>query len=103
MMKNIITVFLMLIVSTAHANPDVITQHKPVYCAPFADLVNGLKNSPYNETPVWMAKDGDDGSRYVLFVNGKNNNWTLVQVWSATGCILGAGTGSQNIDNKPGI
>jgi len=101
MKKSIATLAVTVYALTAQADTAVRPQHKPVYCAPFADLLKALTGTTYNEFPVWAAKDGQDRSRYVLFVNEKNKHWTLIQVWNTTGCILGAGTDSENISGQP--
>lgn len=102
-MKKIIAVLVMIHALTVQADPAVKPQYKPVYCAPFAELLQALSGSPYYELPVWAAKDGKDTSRYVLFINDKNKNWTLVQVWNSIGCVLGAGTDGQSMNGRPSI
>lgn len=89
--------------TVAQQAPKVEERQKPVYCAPFADLVNFLKSPPYNEIPTWMARDGTTDSRYVLFVNPTTGGWTLVQFGTTTGCVLGTGSESQTVENREKI
>lgn len=102
-MKKFFLALAMTYAVSAPADTGMKPQYKPVYCAPFAELLQALTSDRYKELPVWAAKDAADDSRYVLFVNGKNKNWTLIQVWKSTGCILGAGTDGQAMDGIPGI
>lgn len=101
-MKKFFLALAMTYAMSASADTGMKPQYKPVYCAPFAELLQALTGDSYKELPVWAAKDGADDSRYVLFVNGKNKNWTLIQVWKSTGCILGAGTGSHGMSGMIG-
>lgn len=104
-MKIIITAFLLMFSTTVMSQqaPGMNELQKPVYCSSFVDLVNFLKNDPYNEVPIWVAKDGQDESRYVLFINPRTGGWTLIQFGAVTGCVLGAGDGSQIMENKERI
>lgn len=103
-MKTIIATLPLLFSAGAQAaaSTGLDEQFKPVYCAPFASLLEELEKTPHNETASWTAQDGTTDSRYVLFINYKSGNWTLLQVWKTTGCILGSGSGSQIISKNKG-
>lgn len=93
MKRIIITAFLLLSI-WAQADTPIDERSKTVKCANLTAIVNILTGAPYNEVPVWVGRDGQDTSKYVLFSNGKTGTWTLVQFGTEVGCILGAGGAS---------
>jgi sulfur carrier protein ThiS len=75
-------------------------EQKPVECDRSKKLLDALQSNEYNEKPVWFGQDGGKKSGYVLLVNQKTQDWTLVQYNQEVACIIGHGSQSQILDLK---
>ncbi len=67
---------------------------KPVLCDNVQTLIKSLLEN-YNEKPLWTARNPQDNTRYMLFVNDKSGAWTLLQMTPEIACIVGVGEDSQ--------
>ena len=76
-----------------------ITIDKPVVCNWVSVVLDTLREK-YQEEPVWVGNDRDR-SKYTVFVNPKNGQFTIIQFNNEIACILGAGEFSLNIPQKP--
>ncbi len=96
-MKKILAL-LLSIPGFSLAQESVVVE-KSVVCARTNIVLETLKET-YKEEPVWLG-NGNDRSRYSIFVNPKNGQFTIVQFNQEIACILGAGNSSVNIPVKP--
>lgn len=76
------------------ANAQSFQTTKPVICDKPQVILKALIEV-YNEKPMWTAKDGNNDSRYSLFVNEETKDWTLVQMTANIACIIGVGEKSK--------
>ena len=67
---------------------------KPILCDKIQSLVESLTNE-YDEKPVWTARNPQDKSKYVLFLNSQTLDWTLLQMNDEVACIIGVGKESR--------
>lgn len=72
---------------------------KPVVCDSTKKLLDQLKNK-WNEKLVWYGKDGNNESRYALFVNSKTGSWTILQMSTEISCVLGVGENSNIVSDS---
>lgn len=80
---------------------DPVIVEKKIVCNWVSIVLSTLKNT-HKEEPIWVGNDRDQ-SRYSLFVNPKNGQFTIVQFNHEIACILGAGETSVNIPTKPSL
>ena len=99
-MPKLIVPLMFLIAVPAQAQ-EWFDSEKPVVCGPFREIVTTLRDSKYDELPLWIGKSSQDKSRFSLFFNEKTTAWTLVQYGTTTGCILGIGTSSDIVNLAP--
>ena len=97
-MRIAIMAFLFCLNSTI-ANAEAFVARKPIVCDETKKVIKSLTET-FNEKPVWTAKDGQDESRYSLFVNQKTGAWTLVQMTPEYACVLGVGEESRNLGDS---
>lgn len=101
-MKNNIVAFLFCLTSSianAQAVPEFRQINKPVLCGPVTTLLQGLADPEVNEKPIWIGKNDDGRSDFIVFVNPKTQAFTVVQIGKEVGCIIGIGYKSQSIFN----
>ena len=96
-MKKIALAFLFCLASSI-ANAQAFQSNKPLICNS-ADVIFQTLTETYNEKPVWMAKG--EGTQFTLFVNKKEDSWTLVQFTAEVACILGVGKDSRMLLGEP--
>lgn len=101
-MKRSAVAFLFCLVGTiANAQSLGFVQvPKPVLCGPVAEILKGLADTEVNEKPIWIGKNEDDRSDFMIFVNSKTGAFTIVQLGKEIGCVLGIGYSSQTIFEK---
>lgn len=101
-MKQLAVAFLFCLTGTiANAQSQGFVQiPKPVICGPAAEILKGLADSEVNEKPIWIGKNEDSRSDFIVFVNPKNGAFTIVQLGKEAGCIIGIGYSSQAIFEK---
>ena len=61
---------------------------KPVTCSTLKAVVEQLSGI-YGEEPHWNGLG--NGSKYIMFVNPKTQEWTLVEYTDTIACIIGTG------------
>lgn len=71
---------------------------KPVVCADVKTVIETITGEGYNEQPYWIGKD--ETSKYVLLVNERTREWTMIQFTDQIACILGTGSSSRLINSK---
>lgn len=98
-MKKILAL-LLLVPGFSLAQESVVVE-KSVICAQTKVVLEALKET-YKEDPVWLGQ-GNDRSRYSLFVNPKNGAFTLVQFNNEVACVIGVGESSFNIPTNPNL
>lgn len=74
--------------------------NKVVVCWDIDHLLKNLQQE-YEEEPVWQGASDTRQSVYMLTMNPKTKEWTLIQFNDRTGCILGIGA-MGNIIKIPG-
>jgi len=72
-----------------------------VPCGPFRELVKVLMQEKYNEVPLWVGRSGQDPTSFTLFYNSDRGNFTLLQHYRETACILGSGDSSDIVNLAP--
>ena len=91
-MRQLTMAFLFCLASSI-ANAEPFPSTKTVICDQLTVVVEAL-SSKFDEKVVWMGKDINDGTTYVLTANEKEHTWTYIQSDGKLACILGLGTGS---------
>jgi len=94
-MQKYIMAFLLCLTSTV-ANAQPFETNKPVICNDSKTVITFL-GERYGERLVWMANDGQDLSKFGLFVNEKTKTWTLLQFTPEIACVIGLGNDSKLI------
>jgi len=92
-MRTLALAFLLCLTGSI-ANAQAFQIQKPVICDDVKKVIETISKS-FEETPMWLAKDQNDSTRYSLFVNKKTGSWTLIQFTSTVACILGVGEDSK--------
>jgi len=72
-----------------------------VPCGPFRDIVKVLTQEKYKEVPLWVGRSGQDPTSFTLFYNSDRGNFTLLQYYRETACILGMGDSSDIVNLAP--
>lgn len=72
-----------------------------VPCGPFRDIVKVLIQEKYKEVPLWVGRSGQDATSFTLFYNADRGNFTLLQYYKETACILGMGDASDIVNLAP--
>ena len=70
-------------------------------CGPFREIVKVLTNQKFQETPLWIGNNDNDPTNLVLFLNADSGNWTMLQYFRDTACILGMGQTSNIVNLAP--
>lgn len=102
-MKKMLVAFLFCLIGTianAQQPPGYVQIPKPVLCGPAAEILKTLAETEINERPIWIGKNEDGRSDYMLFVNPKTGAFTLIQHGREIACILGIGNSSQSLFEK---
>lgn len=73
------------------SNAQVIEMEKTVVCSK-PDLVFKELAKEYQERIYWAGHGEKSSSTYILWINAKNNTWTLTQSNKDVSCIIGSGT-----------
>ncbi len=81
----------MFVAGTVAAAP--FPSQKPVVCDDYQSVLDGLEKN-YNEKPIWMGRDLNNGNMYILTANAKEDTWTYLETNNKVACVLGAGTKS---------
>ena len=74
---------------------------KTLVCTDAVGLLETLRDE-YKEIPLWVGDSSTEKSKYVLYVNLKTNDWTLLQLVNNIGCIIDAGTRSVVLPTQNG-
>ena len=91
-MRKLTMAFLFCLASSI-ANAEPFPSSKKVICDQLSIVLDTLATK-FDEKVVWMGKDINDGTAYVLTANPKEHTWTYIQSDGKIACILGLGTGS---------
>jgi hypothetical protein len=83
----------LLLPALAHAQP--VTVEKPVLCDNTKTIIEAVSGGDNREQPFWVGKDLK--SQYIMMVNEKTKNWTLVQYNKDIACIIAIGDGHKQI------
>lgn len=70
-------------------------------CGPFREIVKVLTNQKFQEAPLWIGNNDNDPTNLVLFLNADSGNWTMLQYYRDTACILGMGQTSNIVNLAP--
>jgi len=71
----------------------------PILCDSTQTIIENLSKN-YQEKLSWTGKHDNDNSVYSLWVQPKDNSWTLVKSNKEFACILGIGSDSKFIFEK---
>lgn len=103
-MKQLATVaFLFCLTGTianAQQQPGFVQIPKPVICGPVAEILKNLADPEIGEKPIWIGKNEDGRSDYMIFVHPKTGAFTILQIGKEIGCVLGIGYSSQAMFEK---
>jgi hypothetical protein len=91
-MRQLTMAFLFCLASSI-ANAEPFPSSKKVICDQLPVVLETLANK-FEEKLVWIGRDIQDGTTYLLTVNPKDQTWTQIQSDGKIACILGVGTGS---------
>lgn len=94
--------FLMLLLVSGLANAAAFRTEKPIVCGDIDEVFASLQGDPYQEKPLWLGKDIQDGTDYVLLVNVKTGTWTQIQLNDRVACVLGTGKGHTLVTTNMG-
>ena len=72
----------------------------PIVCDDTKTIIKVLEKE-FEEKLSWKGSHVDDNSVYALWINEKNQNWTLLKMTPITACILGTGTNSDSTFGTP--
>lgn len=89
-MKQYVLAFLIGALVTI-SNAQVLEMEKTVVCSK-PDMVFKELAKEYQERIYWAGHGEKSGSTYILWINAKNNTWTLTQSTREISCIIGSGT-----------
>lgn len=73
---------------------------KTVFCGPIEVVFKALADEDINEKPLWIGRDENNKSDFMLFVNSRTKTFTLLQVGKEWACILGIGSNSQFMTSR---
>ena len=90
-MRNFAVAFLFCLSSIANAQ---FRYDYPTLCDNTQKIIEGLRKN-YNEKLTWTGNHVNDNSVYSLWVNPKDNSWTLLKMNKEYACILGVGDSSK--------
>lgn len=93
-MKKLLIVAPLFCLISSIAGAQVENQ-KPILCYPIGQLIKEIKDM--REEPQWTGRSLQGESQYLLIVNEKTKNWTMIQFDGVNGCVIGAGTKSRLI------
>lgn len=96
MLKLIFSIVAALLIAGQHVLAQSRAQiqvEKTLVCTDALGLLEILRDE-YKEIPLWVGDSPSGKSKYVLYVNLKTNEWTLLQLVNNLGCIIDAGVGS---------
>ena len=89
-MRSLLLAF--LVCSSSLVNAQFIYEY-PIVCDDTLKIISVLEKE-FTEKLSWKGLHVNDISVYSLWINEKNQNWTLLKMTPATTCILGTGTNS---------
>lgn len=89
-MRKLSMAFLFCLASSI-ANAATFQSSKNVICDEQQVILDTLL-SKYEEKVIWMGKDAQDGTAYILTSNEKSSTWTYLQTNGSIACVLGVGT-----------
>jgi hypothetical protein len=91
LIKNILLILLVCLSGVVHAQ---FRYDYPLLCDSTEKIIKSLGGN-YKETLTWSGKHSSDNSIYSLWINEKEESWTLLKMTLETSCILGVGTESK--------
>ena len=89
----------LLLLNGQIVNAQAFQSQKPVICDSTKTVINYLTEK-WSEKPVWVSKDSENDSRYVLLTNEETKTWTLIQMTKDIACVLGLGVESTFMRGK---
>lgn len=93
---------LLLLTATPHlAARDWTTLTAQIGCGPFREIVKVLTDQKFKETPLWIGQSEGDLTSFVVFLNSDDGNWTVLQYYKETACVLGMGRTSNIVNLAP--
>lgn len=87
--------------SQSQTAPVFVHVNKPVICGPAPTIFKELSHSSINEKPIWIGVREDKKTEFYLFLNFDNSAFTLIEMGTETGCVLGVGYKSQLLPPPP--
>jgi hypothetical protein len=86
-MKKLLAVISLVLATQAHAQ--IAEVNKKVICSNLVNIAEMLVKS--EERLIWQGKDSGSGNIISVFINKKDNSWTVIESNKDIGCILGVG------------
>ena len=87
-MRMLVLAFLFCLTGSVANAQSSVQLNKPVTCSTLKAVVEQLSGI-YGEEPHWNGLG--NGSKYIMFVNPKTQEWTLVEYTDTIACIIGTG------------
>ena len=76
----------LVLATQAHAQVEV---NKKVLCTTVKEIAEII--SRHEEKLIWQGKDEDNGNLISLFIDVKDNSWTVIESRSDIACVLASG------------
>lgn len=96
MLKHFIVAFIFCLTSSiANAQEQ---RNKPIVCYPTMEILPLLKQ--LGEEIVWMGAALTNESYFIVMMNDKTKEFTIIQFDEKTACLIGAGIDSKFIFKK---
>lgn len=89
----------LLCLTSQIVNAQAFQAQKPVFCNTTKNMIDYLTER-WKEKPMWVSKDSENDSRYVLMVNEETKTWSMIQMTDNVACVIGLGTDSTFILGK---
>jgi len=94
----VLVVLLMTVCGVAAADTRVL--NKPVTCGNTSTVLKTLVDE-FEETPQWQGTNTQQGTRFLLTVNLKTGEWSLVELNGVTACVIGVGENASSAWGTP--
>jgi len=91
-MKYLISLFICLFTLTSYSE-EIIERNRKIRCASFKLIFESLTSEEFNEHPIWVGINEEDGSQTAVMVNNKTLTWTIIQYDNKNACVLNIGEG----------
>lgn len=90
-MRNLL-LSLLLVPTLAWPASATFTYDKTIPCGDRTTIIADLRGNKYSETPLWLGRDANDDSEYLMMVNHRTGHWSILQMNATVACVLGVGT-----------